>query len=194
MEIYLYLTEPDWVEPWVNGGEVPIKLASSYLSDARAGIMTPDENLIHESPVPIPSLKNFGIHIEQVKNFTFTNNTYNGVKLPDIHNGSYYTEDGLILSFCHHFHEETAERLEKRACVKINDISKLRKKLDKQLGCKGLMKKCEYTKDHRRNHFLKSVEDEWQDEFRIFWRVQKEKNLRIPAGTAQVVWVHEQNQ
>ena len=55
MENFLYLTESEWAKTWVVGGEIPIKLASSYLSDNREGVMTPDENLIHESEVPIPN-------------------------------------------------------------------------------------------------------------------------------------------
>jgi hypothetical protein len=170
VEKFLYLTEPEWTRAWIDGGEIPINLASAYLSDSRDGIMTPDENLVHESAVPIPSLRQHGFHFANVKNLTFTNNYSNGARLPDLHNANYYSEDGLILSFCNHFHVSTAERLGKRACVKIINIDRTRKKLDKQLGRKGIMKSCEYTESHQRNHFLKSTEDQWQDEYRIFWK------------------------
>ena len=100
-------------------------------------------------------------------------------------------EDGLILSFCNHFKIETANCFQKKACVRIINIEKTRKKIDKQLGCKGIMKNCEYTDDHQRNHFLKSVEDSWQDEFRIFWRTNQEKLVRIPCGTAELIWISE---
>jgi hypothetical protein len=189
VEIFLYLTETEWAKTWIEGGEIPINLASSYRSESRDGIMTPDENLIHESAIPIPSLKQHGFHFENVKNLTFTNNFSNGVRLPDIHNANYYSEDGLILSFCNHFCLITAEKLGKRACVKILDIEKTKKKLDKQLGCKGIMKSCQYTESHQRNHFLKSTEDQWQDEYRIFWKRKIEKRVKVPSGTATLVWM-----
>ncbi|WP_333709703.1 hypothetical protein [Malikia spinosa] len=191
MEVFLYLTEPTWVKSWIEGGEIPISPASSYLSNLREGIMTPDENLIHESAMPIPSLKQHGYHFENIKNLTFTGNYSNGVRLPDLINANYYTEDGLILSFCNHFNTSTAGRLGKKACIKILNIEKTRRKIDKQLGCKGIMKACEYTSDHQRNHFLKSKEDEWQDEFRIFWKTQKPKWVKIPQSTAEIVWMAE---
>ncbi|MDR9768106.1 hypothetical protein RJP56_18760 [Shewanella baltica] len=189
MEKFLYLTEPDWAKSWIEGGEIPINLASSYLSDSREGIMTPDENLIHESAVPIPSLRQHGYHFENVKNLTFTGNYSNGVRLPDLKNANYYTEDGLILSFCNHFDEKTAERFGKSACVRILNIDTTRKAIDKQIGCKGIMKSCEYTVSHQRNHFLKSIEDKWQDEFRIFWKSRKTKWVKAPQGTAELVWL-----
>lgn len=192
VEKFLYLTEPEWAIAWVEGGKIPINLAGSYLSDARDGIMTPDENLIHESAVPIPSLRQHGFHFENVKNLAFTNNYSNGVRLPDLHNASYYSEDGLILSFCNHFDANTADRFGKRACVKIINIEKTRKKIDKQLGCKGFMKSCEYTESHQRNHFLKSTEDQWQDEYRIFWKRKIAKWVNVPQGTAELVWVNNE--
>ena len=191
MEIFLYLTEPAWTKAWIEGGEIPISLASSYLSDSREGIMTLDENLVHESAVPIPSLKQHGYHFENVKSLTFTGNYSNGIRLPDLHNVNYYTEDGLILSFCNHFDKSTAGEFGKKACVKILNLEKTRRKIDKQLGCKGVMKACEYTNDHQRNHFLKSKEDEWQDEFRIFWKMQNPKWVKIPQSTAELVWMAE---
>lgn len=39
--MYLYLTELKWVKAWINGGEMPISLASTYLYDKRGGILTP---------------------------------------------------------------------------------------------------------------------------------------------------------
>jgi hypothetical protein len=191
MEKYLYLTEIEWSDAWINGGSIPISLASSYLSDDRDGIMTPDENLIHESSIPIPSLKQHGISIENTRNITIKNFTSNGVRLPDVVEANYYTEDGLILSFCNSSNEGVAKRLKKKACVKILNIEKLRQKIDKQLGCKGIMKECEYTSDHNRNHFLKYSDDSWQDEYRMFWRTTREKWVKIPPGMAELVAIYE---
>ena len=191
MEKFLYLTEREWADTWINGGSIPIKVASSYLSDSRNGIMTPDENLIHKSEVAIPSLRQHGISIEGSKNITITNCHSNGFRIPDIINASYYKEDGLILSFCNHFSKDTALRLNKKVCVKITSMKNLKRIIDKQLGCRGIMEECKYTNDHQRNHFLKFSEDAWQDEFRIFWNTTKEKLVNIPIGTAELVWVLE---
>jgi len=50
------------------------------------------------------------------------------------------------------------------------------------------MRDCEYTDSHQRNHFLKSAKDKWQDEFRVFWKGNKMRMVKIPAGTAELVW------
>ena len=113
---FLYLTEIEWADAWVNGGEIPISLASTYLHDERGGILTPDENLIHKSPVDLKSLSPF-IHFGDgagVKKLSITNSSMNGQRIPDIVDASYYKEDGLILSFCNSFNEDIAKRLEKK--------------------------------------------------------------------------------
>ena len=191
MQKYLYLTEIEWIDAWINGGSIPISLASTYLHDERGGNLTPDENLVHESPVDLKSLSPF-IHIADganVKNLNITNSSMNGQRIPDIVGANYYTEDGLILSFCNSFSAEIAERMKKKACVKILNMEKMRRKIDKQLGCRGIMGACKYTSDHNRNHFLKSADDSWQDEYRIFWRTTREKWIAIPTGTAELVSV-----
>ena len=74
-------------------------------------------------------------------------------------------------------------------CVELTDIAKTKKQLDKRLGIRSEMKKCEYTEDHQRNHFLKHKDDSWQDEYRIFWKSQQGRRwVTIPSGTARIVW------
>ncbi|WP_413525340.1 hypothetical protein [Photobacterium phosphoreum] len=189
MEKYLYLTEVEWAHAWINGGYIPISLASSYLSDTRDGIYTPDENLIHDSPIDLKSLSPL-LHIAdnaQVKGLTIINNTVDGIKIPDFVNASYFNEDGLILSLCNEFSPEIATKMRKKCCVKIINIEKLRRVIDKQLGCKGRMDDCIYTDNHERNHFLKSIEDHWQNEYRLFWYFLKNKWVKLPAGMAEFV-------
>jgi hypothetical protein len=186
MEKYLYLTKVQWVKAWIKGGKIPILLASTYLYDKRDGILTPDENLIHESPVDLKSLSP-AIHFSEVKKLSFINSYINGQRVPDIINANYYIEDGLILSFCNSYSKDIARRLSKKACVKILSMEKLKDQIDKQLGCEGIMKKCEYTNDHQRNHFLKSREDAWQDEFRIFWKTTTSKWVNVPEGIAEFI-------
>jgi len=189
MEKYLYLTRKEWVPTWVEGGTIPIKLASSYLSDSRNGSMTPDENLIHESNVDLTKLSPF-IHIPKhgsIRSLTMTDNRVFGKPLPDINDGKYIHEDGLILSFSNSLASSIATRLGKEACVVIHDIGQLKSCIDEQLGVEGKMAPCKYTDDHQRNHFLKSAEDSWQDEYRIFWSLPEEKEVIIPGGLCSEV-------
>lgn len=188
MKTYLYLTEEEWVNPWVNGGVIPVSLASKYLSNERYQTSTPDENLIHESPVdltrrPEISFSNGG----GAKGITLLGNVYNGASLPDVAGANYYHEDGLILSFSNTLSSHIANELGKSACVEIVDIHKLKSHIDTQLGCVGVMQKCKYTDDHQRNHFLKSEKDEWQDEFRMFWPIQQAAEVVLPPGIGNKV-------
>lgn len=189
MEKYLYLTEVEWADAWVNGGDIPIALASSYLSDNREGIYTPDENLIHESAVDLKSLSPH-FHIAdgaQMKDITITNYTIGGRKTLDVVNANYFNEDGLILSLCNEFSLDIAKKMSKKCCVKITNVEKLRRIVDKQLGCKGQMGNCIYTTNHERNHFLKSIDDSWQTEYRLFWRSLESKWVKLPANMAEFV-------
>lgn len=189
MEKYLYLTKREWVDAWVNGGEVPIKLASSYLSSERKGTYTPDENRIHNSPVDITSL----LDIENVRGLTMRNNYIGSKRLPDAYNAEYRLEDGFVLSLCNSYSTYIEAKLCKEACVRIKDVGMLKHCIDKQLRQIGEMGSCRYRYDHQRNHFLKSSKDKWQDEYRLFWRSNNpeivEKRIMIPAGTAELVSV-----
>jgi hypothetical protein len=184
MEKYLYLTRPEWQASWVHGGVIPINLASTYLRQDRSGIYTPDENLIYRSPVDLRAL---GIHVERgatIGSFSFKNCSIGGVPIPDFEDGTFRSEDGLILSFCNSASSDIAKRLGKTCCVKILDINALKDLISNQLGTQGKMGTCEYTHTHERNHFLKSAEDSWQNEFRIFWEGDKNVEVALPAGVA----------
>ncbi|WP_374089194.1 hypothetical protein [Methylomicrobium lacus] len=183
---YLYLTEIEWADTWIGGGLIPIKLASTYLHPERNGVLTPDENLIHKSNVDIRSLSP-GIHLDNIKNLNMSNVVINGRRVPDIQNASYYKEDGLILSFCDSENAAIAERLGKKCCVRVSKLKELKKAIDSQLGVKGTMGPCQYTTDHQRNHFLKSVEDAWQEEFRMLWKFPENVSVTIPGGHAKLV-------
>jgi len=191
MEKYLYLTEVKWAAAWVNGGEIPISPASTYVRDSRDGIYTPDENLVHHSSYPIPSFQQFGFHLENIKNLNMSGNTFNGRKIPEVKNASYYNEDGLILSFCDILDEEVAKRMGKKACVKILDINRLKTSLDNEIGSKGVMKNCTYTKGFQRDHFLKSTDDSWQKEFRLFWQKNESIWVNIPQNIGELVATYE---
>jgi hypothetical protein len=182
---YLYLTKKEWVATWENGGTIPIPLASRFLSDSRDGTNTPDENLIHRSNVDLTSLAPL-IYIPKggtAVSINISGATVNGVPFPDILDGNYYQEDGLILSLSNQFDRDIAKRLKKEACVVIHDVEQLKDCLDQQLEFVGKMGPCVYAEGHQRNHFLKSVEDAWQDEYRLFWPIVLNKaEVLIPAG------------
>ncbi|PMU87117.1 MULTISPECIES: hypothetical protein [unclassified Pseudomonas] len=190
MHKFLYLTHASWTESWVHGGSIPLALASKYKRMDRDGIYTPDENLIHEAEIDLRSLHPFVSFGEtpNVRDFTFTGNYFNGMPMPEVRNANFYTEDGLIQSFCNVFDVEIANRFGKTACVRIHNIEKLRKHLDKRLGRKSRFGNCEYTHDHQRNHFLKSHDDAWQQEYRFFWPDKVACSVELPPGIAEIVW------
>ena len=190
MHKYLYLTHAEWASAWVNGGAVPLSLASKYKGMDRDGIYTPDENLIHDSNVDLMSLRglvSFGEN-PYIKNLNIIGCSINGVMIPDVIGANIYTEDGLIQSFCNVFDVDIAKRFGKAACVRIHDIDKLRKYMDKRLGSRSRFGNCEYTHDHQRNHFLKSVDDSWQQEYRLFWPNKDACSVQLPPRVAEVVW------
>jgi hypothetical protein len=189
MDVFLYLTKRQWAESWVNGGEIPISLASSYLSTVRSGTNTPDENLINDMNIDIQELRPL-ISVSEgggFRNATFQGNFVKGRRLPDVHDGNYFHEDGLILSFSLRRSRELATRMGKEACVKIHDVDCLRRCIDEQLGQDGTMRACEYTDGPNRNHFLKSTADSWQQEVRIFWPSGSARSVVLPSGIAELV-------
>ena len=93
------------------------------------------------------------------------------------------------------------QKLSKKVCIQINDIYLLKECIDEQLGCVGKYQKCKYTAKHRRDHFVKSKQDEWQRECRIFWDTIKyctkyydpikEVEIIIPQNTAKVIYIDQ---
>ncbi|MCK7149762.1 hypothetical protein L8O47_02340 [Enterobacter roggenkampii] len=186
MKKYLYLTKSEWVSPWTRGGVVPLFQASTYLSDEREGVMTPDENLIDTSTHDIKAFSRF-IEMQGGGTATFINSTFNGSFYPGTIKFEQRFEDGLVLCLANSKSTTLARRLGKRACVEISDVELLKRHIDKQLGVAGFMRPCEYTDGHNRDHFLKSSLDSWQDEFRIFWSGVKSTRVSIPSGIAREV-------
>ncbi|MEN8605446.1 hypothetical protein [Enterobacter hormaechei] len=185
MKKYLYLTKKNWIHPWITGGVVPLYRASKYISDERKGVYTPDENLIDTSTHDKKDFSDL---------FVITGNSRLTVQ-DFYHKGSYYEhvvfdqkiENGLVLCLANTKSREIAIGLGKEACVEILDVELLKRHLDKQIGVNGIMKPCEYTSGHNRNHFLKSSKDAWQDEYRIFWPEVESLRVSIPSGIAKHV-------
>jgi len=189
MDIYLYLSKREWVKAWLEGGEIPISLASSYQRSERSGIYTVDENLINDLGFEIEELRPL-IKLGKgggLRGATIRNNYVNGRKMPEAEDGNYYQDDGLILSFSLKKSSEIGQRMNKEACVKILDVDRLKMCIDEQLGVEGTMTSCEYTDGANRNHFLKSVEDHWQYEFRMFWPGSQARSVVLPIGIAKLV-------
>ncbi|WJG10367.1 hypothetical protein [Aliiglaciecola sp. LCG003] len=189
MEKYLYLTWPEWVDAWVNGGKIPLNPASVYKRMDRDGIYTPDENLIYESTHPIDQM-NPAIYVaNNVQNVTVGASVFEcgnvRQEFPANYIKDFYQGDGVILSLCNRKSNSIAERLRKRAAVKIFNVAYLKAVIDEQLGKKSIAKPCEYTSSHNRNHFLKSVADQWQDEYRFFWDHQERVEVELPKGMAK---------
>lgn len=186
MKKYLYLTKKEWVFPWTRGGVVPLFQASTYLSDERDGVMTPDENLIDTSTHDIKAFGNL-VKMDGGGTIKFIDSTIDGV----MHKGTIKferkIEDGLVLCLANTKSTELARKLGKVACIEIRDVEQLKVHLDKQIGIPSVMAQCEYTNGHNRNHFLKSSLDSWQDEFRIFWPGAKSTRVSIPSGAAKQV-------
>lgn len=185
MEKYLYLTRTIWVRSWVQGGPIPLNLASAYKSAERKGIYTIDENLIHESNYDLNKLSEYGMVCDSVRNLSIGSFEYNGVVVARNIQGSKYEDDGLILSLCNVMNRDIARKMGKLACVKINDVNKLKLIIDEQLGVAGIARTCTYTESHIRNHFTKSLLDKWQNEYRIFWKVDSKKEIMLPKGIAK---------
>ncbi|MFJ4542986.1 hypothetical protein ACIP1X_05200 [Pseudomonas sp. NPDC088885] len=187
MSTYLYLKEHAFVNSWVAGGKIPISPASTYKKLERSGIFTPDENLIHTSTVDLraPNLP-YRIGLGS-RGGSITGVTVNGVPFPDNPKIDFYEEDGLILSFSSRLTRSVARKLDKKACVKILDILELKRVIDHQLGVASISGCCKYTSGHQRNHFLKSDEDEWQAEYRLFWPIAESREIILPPNMAEPV-------
>lgn len=185
MKKYLYLTKQQYVRPWIEGGPIPISLASKFIGDARRGTQTPDENQFHRSNVDLTSLSPL-IQIGTVVDLTIIGAKINGVPQPDIVNATYGSEDGLVVCLANSLSRSIGERLGKKACVEIQDVAALKTCIDEQLGTDGIMRECQYTDGHERDTFLKSRADDWQDEFRIYWPIViNNAEVSIPAGLAK---------
>lgn len=206
-KLYLYLTEKDWAEAWVNGGKIPIKVASTYKADYRDGIFTPDENIVRELKGLDENI--FTSHIMsgdpnlgensstqiRIGKLVVVENTPNGrVEKIMGENIDYLAkyEEGYIQSFSNTLSEDVMEKFKKKACVQIVNPEELEKIISAQLNLKCIAQKCKYTDGKNRNHFLKSVNDEWQDEFRFFWKKDsaeepKEIWVDIPANSGKIV-------
>ncbi|MGS5088590.1 hypothetical protein ACVC7V_19085 [Hydrogenophaga sp. A37] len=191
---YVYLQEEWMIKTWTDGGKLPIKPSSTYKSEERAQQMTPDENLILNSNISLQDASRAGCDFEgNISLVSFERNRYSsGKPVPDIYIRELRHENGLVLCFANSFSNAIAARFNRKFCVRIDNIEALKTTIDKQLGAQGISSDCNYTIDHNRSHFLKHIDDAWQDEFRIFWpTLKEERTVEIPPGSASAVVISE---
>lgn len=203
--LYLYLEKPKFVDNWINGAEIPLFMASKYKSNERKGIETPDELIqskingvnSHEDYELIKSMfggPQGGMLNNQSKNITIK---FNQLTVKDGHservvgkNISIEKDYNNALIFClsTKLCRNLSNKLNKSFCIEIMDFNKLKCIMDDQIGEIGTAKHISYTKDLNRNEFLKSDEDEWQQEFRIVWKgVKNEMKIKIPGGLCREI-------
>ncbi|EKG3233391.1 TPA: hypothetical protein LTW91_005099 [Enterobacter hormaechei] len=186
MQKFLYLTKSDWEEPWINGGDIPLFVASTYRSLERGATLTPDENVIDNSTHSISLLRNLlGVREDFVGEIIIDDCTCDDGPLPNMHIKRTF-EDGLVLCLANRRSRFIAKKLKKSSCVVINDVNYLKNIIDEQIGFKGMMGACNYSKHHARDHFTKSFEDAWQDEFRMFWKNAGNITITLPKGIASL--------
>jgi hypothetical protein len=189
---YIYLPFAAFVKTWVNGGEIPLKLASTYRSHEsdRNGKMTPDE---------CKTLLGEGLTTEIYDDFR--SKVAENVRL---HGGSLVTSvgtatnfhqdnwDGLVLCLSNACSEHICRKLGYAACIVVEDVDSLYQQISRQLGVEGERHDCSYTTGYNRHIFLKSDKDAWQQEYRMFWPVIDEQvKVSIAPGTARLLWLLE---
>ena len=193
MQKYVYLPQKEFVRTWVIGGQIPIRLATSYRREERSGSYTPDEGVMVNSSVDLNIYHPFISKDSVFGSLTVIGGTMNGLPIPDVTNARRVFEDGLVLCFSNSFSIQRATKFNAQACVRIFDIGRFKRIIDRELGVVGEMASCRYTAGYNRNHFLKSNENAWQDEFRLFWPGSEEKWVTIPGGQGAEVDLHSQN-
>lgn len=185
--IFVYLATEDHVSNWVNGGGcVPIKLASDFKGQELQGNKTPDETVIHESPVDLNALRAAGIELSgSHKHVWFANNVGpNGpIENFTIDSMKFHEEDGRVMCFSRTNSRKIADFFGREFCVRIDNIPLLKEIMDEAVGAVSVAGKCQYTDDFQRNVFLKANDQAFMDEFRIYWpNVVEEKSFTMPTG------------
>ncbi|HCC6421779.1 TPA: hypothetical protein M6A56_004628, partial [Klebsiella pneumoniae] len=153
------------------------------------GVLTPDENLIDSSTFDVKSISP-GITFAEggiARNIRFINCYSNGVVVNGTVNRHY--EDGLVICMATKKSKYIARKLGKTACVKINNINKLINCVNEHTGVIGVHGVCTYTATHERNHFLKSTYDQWQREYRMFWKGVGNIEVELPPGLGKVEFI-----
>lgn len=182
MIAYVYLESLEFVDTWVNGGSLPIKSVLQYKceEDRRSGNLTPDEGVIDTSTHP-QNLLNIRAENSSV---TIGKFLVDGKQIAKDIKIERYSETGIVLCASTRLDRGIAEGFKRKYCVKIENFNSLKAVIDEQLGVSGKLGFCYYTTGHKRNTFLKSFKDFWQNEVRIFWKDLEPVDVDIPKGLA----------
>lgn len=195
-DLYLYLTQAEWCDAWINGGKVPINPASTYRSDHDAGTSTTDE-VRHVDPGVFPDWATGPDGVIRVSdpniNFTVTGGGTilhgDGPRFDIVGNYRQWQDDAHILSLSFVASREVMDKLGKAACVRIRDVSRLKAALDRQMGVASRLGPVTYTETQCRDHFTKGPATAWQSEFRFVWHSghSNEMEVVLPPGIAERV-------
>jgi hypothetical protein len=176
-EKFVYLSDEEFIDTWVEGRQLPLRFASWYLrSEQKQGAQfTRSEVRIERSNLPLSEIARLtegvadfrGMNVEVVAIEDCVDGS--GQPLPNMSIQRAGNLDGLVLCFANRLSNYIAYRFGRSFAVRVPDVEALKSVLDQQLGASGLIGSCEYTPDHQADTFLKHIEDCWQDEFRIFW-------------------------
>lgn len=196
---YLYLEKADHAATWQNAGKVPVYLASKYRDRERRGTSTPDETIDqfgNMSGGEAEMITTRIVRLENCNNVLIRNLTTNMLD-GERRTGLTLAQtlwDGYVFCLSNTDDRTRCNRLRKVTCVSIDDVDALFASFSQQFGLTGEMRSCHYTPTARRDAFTKSTEDEWQDEFRMFWNVpagaphSQERWVTVPRGVARVLW------
>lgn len=189
MKVWLYLAKHEFARAWIEGGDVPLNVVSTYRRAERSDIYTPDEVQQTDYNLEIAGL------IDMTGNFSFKNCTVIGGpgNASGILNGRHWEEDGLVLSMTYKAPNlDVMKCFKKQCCVRIEDVGALTETLDRQVGAVSEMRACEYTQSRAKlNHFRKGMQDAWQAEYRMFWKDQPQQSVTLLSGTATAVPLHK---
>lgn len=191
---YVYLEHESFVNTWVDGGILPLVPMSAHRGEERLHQKMPDENLILNANMPLEEVRKLGFSFDRTMSMFGIENCVrsDSTPIPDIFVGELREEDGLALCFANSLSGAIAARFNRKFCVRIENINAFKAALDAILGAQGVSGGCSYTINHNRNHFLKHIEDAWQDEFRIIWPTLKSaRTIKLPPGFATSVVVPE---
>lgn len=200
--LYIYLGSKDFVRAWVEGGKVPINPASKFKSLDRAGTQTPDEmvNILTK----VTSREAYELFCQVM------GHDPRAPTRTDMHNMQLETQDGQIFRLSGsvtRFEQEsyiscmstigTKKKLEewastptpKVACVELLKREELANIVSAALGVPTYEGQLGYTAGDQRGHFMKSVEDSWQCEYRMAWLKDGSRpiTVELPAGMAREV-------
>lgn len=193
MRIYKYLTKEEYASTWIDGGTAPVLPASTYRSQERLGTMTPDE-VVHQKFSSHGAKRAFesgafGFAPNFVGVVQFENVTIEGFQHqidPIRIDGTFdrFEQDALIDCYSTELSSSLAERLGKAAIVEVMDIDSLLDQFDGQIGSHSERHLVSYTEGLERGHFMKSVSDNWQREFRAVWTsaLNVSIEVNIPSG------------